>query len=143
MKKEYRKPIVEIEGFVPNEYVAVCTLVQLPGSDNWVEAIDVNATEMYINWKSTDETFPRPDTSVEYPVFAGSFKVKDSSEPGGYKNYDTSVSNHGDPTAPNYAGNEHVTVDYCCNKGNGILADGTGAWDDFHYHYNGVTNNHS
>lgn len=139
MKKEYRKPVIEMEEFVPNEYVAVCVEVNIPGTEEWVQAVDVEATQWYLNWKSPNMDRPYPDIGVKYPVFNGSFRVKNPAVEGGYDNYSTQESNYGDPNWDEPL----CTIDYCCNGSIYNEYTGEGSWDGYHYHYRGTPNNHS
>lgn len=123
MKKLYRKPEVEIEGFVPNEYVAVCSWVQLPGSDEWVEAIDIQANRYYTDYGSSSID---PDTKwpiyngTDYDVFNGSFKVKLKDENGKeyIKEYVTADGYNGDPSQPNING---ILGDHCMQGKQGLV----------------------
>lgn len=135
MKTMYEKPMINLEEFVPNESVAVCTMVQLPGTNDFVEAFDVQATAFYADCPSTGvqegTRWPIFDLNVTSPVFFGSFKVKTSN--GEIKEYTTSDGNYGDPDW----NSEYGGISDLCVHPN------TQWYDGYHYHYIGYTTNHS
>lgn len=63
MKKRYTKPVLETEEFVPNEYVAACTIVKCLGGDAF--------------WKNHDSSGEMFVYKNGYPVFTPSDKILD------------------------------------------------------------------
>ena len=131
MKKEYVKPQMEMEEFVPNEYVAVCAVIDVPGL-GWVDAVNINATAEYAtDYPSDKNPHPTIDLDTPLPIIRGSFEVYNKD--GSMNRYDTNDGYNGNPEMFN---NKNIYGDGCCREE-------TMYYDGFHYHYNGMTTPHS
>lgn len=72
MKKEYTKPLVEIEGFVPDEYVAFCGMTE---DGTWLVGNGVISEHLaYNRFPAGQEEFSGDDTlEGPFTIYMGSF----------------------------------------------------------------------